>query len=80
MVEKTGVPGVNHHQTSGHWQLSHLPWVGFEPAVSGNALDHTAILNDDDENNYDTYNGMMIMVMMLKTIMIMMMIEMLKLP
>ena len=51
MVE-TGVLGDNPHLTQSHWQLSHMPGLGFEQlassherqlAVNGNTLDHIAI-------------------------------------
>ena len=29
---ETGGPGENHLLTTSHWQLSHMPWPGFEPS------------------------------------------------
>ena len=33
VVEETGIPGKNQHLTPSHWQLSHMPWPGFESIV-----------------------------------------------
>ena len=50
LMEETAVPSQNHRLTPSHWQFSHMPWWNLNPdsgerqlAVSGNALDHTAI-------------------------------------
>ena len=50
VVDKTIVPSNNHRITPSHWHCTHLPCKDSNPgsgkrqlAVSGNALDHTAI-------------------------------------
>ena len=50
MFQETSAPGENHRLTPSHWQLSRMPGWNSKPgsdesqlAVSGNALDRTAI-------------------------------------